>query len=131
MKYGNENNLSDLPVRSMLYRSRNAIEISPLILATIIEKSIQNNQRDGITGLLIYDDGEFVQYIEGAPQQVSRCWDRIRLDNRHEELDLLLDAPRTQRAVPQWSMKLLHEMPNDPAMVAGHDLTRYLDIRAA
>lgn len=83
---------------------------SLLILAEILGASMQNNRRDGVTGVLMRHDGRFLQAIEGRRADVDRLMDRLRLDPRHENIRLLSDQNVSGRLFPEWPMTLV-EMP--------------------
>ncbi len=112
--------------RRVIYRSQCAIEMTPLILATIVETSIQNNYRDDITGMLLYADDQFVQYLEGPPALVQACLDRILKDRRHVNLEIMQDERLADRIVPDWNMKLLHEHPYGSCEVGSYDLVEFM-----
>ncbi len=74
-------------------------------VSRILMQSRQNNPRSGIVGALYYGDGHFFQCLEGEPEAVRGTLERIRRDDRHEEVRILreqlLDAP----GFGEWSMK--------------------------
>src|SRR5437870_652135 len=73
-------------------------------LLRLLEKAHRNNTRDGITGLLLYKDGNFMQALEGPEETVLRTFARISRDPRHHGVMTLLDGPLTERQFPSWSM---------------------------
>jgi hypothetical protein len=64
-----------------------------------------NNLRDGITGALVCRDDLFLQYLEGEEAVVSRCFRRIRQDDRHVEVTELVNGPAAERMFPHWAMR--------------------------
>lgn len=54
------------------------------------------NHEHGVTGVLLYDNGSFFQYLEGAPSAVAIVYERIKASRQHHgiiELDYgLADA---------------------------------------
>lgn len=73
-------------------------------IKSILDASIRNNARDGITGYMIFDDRIFAQILEGETAVVSRTYDRIGADPRHGDLVLLERRPQATRAFPNWAM---------------------------
>lgn len=73
----------------------------------ILRVSARNNYRDGVTGLLVSDDGLYVQALEGLPGAVKACFSRIKADKRHHDVELLIDQPSGRRQFPRWSMGLV------------------------
>ena len=62
------------------------------------------NANQGITGLLLYQEGHFLQYIEGEPEIVRAVYARISQDRRHHNVFLLNEEILLQRQFPEWSM---------------------------
>jgi hypothetical protein len=52
-------------------------------LKEILEVSRKNNQSSGITGLLLYHEGNFIQVLEGEKTAINALYDKITIDNRH------------------------------------------------
>ncbi len=66
----------------------------------ILETSRRNNAKDDITGLLLYRDGSFVQFLEGPRSKVQQCYDRIAKDPRHRGLVIIYRKTADQNAEP-------------------------------
>ena len=88
----------------------------------------EKNLRLGITGLLLYKHGEFMQALEGEELTVRSLFDKIKADPRHEQVHLLVTVPVPKRQFPRWSMgfKNLDEIDVN----AVPDYTPYLDVPA-
>ncbi len=63
-----------------------------------------NNERDGITGMLLYKGGNFMQTIEGPDEAIERLRVRLTSDPRHHGLAVLVDGTRPQRLFDGWTM---------------------------
>lgn len=63
-----------------------------------------NNATLDITGVLLYSDLQFVQYLEGEYRQIIALYDKIKLDNRHKNAVLISSAQISERAFPSWQM---------------------------
>ena len=90
----------------LVYYSRNRLD-TPDRLATmhaILDKSRENNRRDGITGALMFNTGCFAQVLEGPLEKVEETFERIQCDDRHGEVSLLALEPVAGRSFPEWSM---------------------------
>jgi len=70
----------------------------------ILAKSRHNNERDGITGALLFNGGCFAQVLEGPLKKVEAAFERIQQDERHGEVSLLALDPIEARAFPNWAM---------------------------
>lgn len=88
----------------MLYVSGASTPMSDAEIQNILTASRRNNQRDGITGMLLWADGVFIQVLEGEPQTVRSVYRRIQADDRHRNLMLVLEQEAEKRVFTQWSM---------------------------
>lgn len=77
-------------------------------LKELAEFSAHMNAKFGITGYLVYLDGRFVQYFEGAKSPVEQLMSNIRNDERHEILQETGEAHLVTRRFPTWFMRWLH-----------------------
>jgi gamma-glutamylcyclotransferase (GGCT)/AIG2-like uncharacterized protein YtfP len=73
-------------------------------LHSLLEQSQKNNHRLGITGVLLYKEGNFIQLIEGEERTVRDLFEVIKQDVRHKNVIKLLDASIGSRIFPEWSM---------------------------
>lgn len=73
-------------------------------LSQILGQSRKNNEKDDITGLLVFNDGLFFQVLEGPEEAVKRCFNRIAKDERHGSIALCMESHVEARAFPNWSM---------------------------
>ena len=94
----------------IIYVSQAARPMSEEDLAAILEKSRDYNDKDGITGLLMYkftpseQRGNFMQLLEGDEDKVLSAFDRIKADKRHHTKVLLEQGEIDERHFPDWSM---------------------------
>jgi hypothetical protein len=90
--------------RSIVYVSTATPGLNAEELEELLKVSRRNNQRDGITGMLLYVEGNFMQAIEGTPDRIRDLYQRLECDPRHRGLNKLVDEPLAQRQFAQWSM---------------------------
>ena len=76
------------------------------------------NARRHITGLLLYQEGKFLQVLEGATDEVYALYKRIAADPRHGHLCLLADGPVSARSFPDWCMGFATDGPAGAACFA-------------
>ena len=89
---------------SLVYTSRQNRPFDPADLPSLLQKSRLANSKAGITGMLLYWQGTFVQVLEGERKQVCKLADAISQDRRHGAFFI---CSRQQIAVRQfagWSM---------------------------
>ena len=87
----------------LLYCSR-AADTSAQAIDTILAQSRQHNALIGITGILCYGDGVFLQCMEGGRMQVSELYGSIQKDARHKDVALLHYEEISERRFSGWSM---------------------------
>lgn len=73
-------------------------------LAPILESAVRRNTEDGITGMLLYSGGNFLQVLEGPKNAVQATYARICKDPRHRNTTLLLEQDIPERQFGSWSM---------------------------
>jgi hypothetical protein len=73
-------------------------------LVEILEASRTRNHDAGITGMLLYKDGSFMQLLEGAKADVLGTYERIGRDRRHKGLIVVRQYETDARGFPDWSM---------------------------
>lgn len=88
----------------LLYVSSAVKPFSRSDLLTLLEKCRDNNARLGITGMLLYKDGNFMQVLEGEEEPVRKLYDKIAADPRHNGEITLLQGSVEKRQFPVWSM---------------------------
>ena len=73
-------------------------------LLDLLRQSRENNAESGITGMLLYGNGTFLQVLEGDESVVESLLDKIRKDPRHTDLKLLHRKTIQKRQYSDWSM---------------------------
>ncbi len=87
----------------LLYCSR-SVDPSPAAIESILAQSRQHNPITGITGILCYGGGIFLQAIEGGRMAVSELYGHIQKDPRHKDVALLHYEEITERRFGGWTM---------------------------
>ena len=87
----------------LLYCSR-AVDTGAEAIDAILAQSRQHNPVSGITGILCYGGGIFLQAIEGGRLQVSDLFGHIQRDPRHKDVALLHYEEIFERRFGGWSM---------------------------
>ncbi|WP_299513505.1 BLUF domain-containing protein [uncultured Limnohabitans sp.] len=87
----------------LLYASR-TVDPSLDTIQAILAQSRQYNPPSGITGILCYGDGIFLQAIEGGRNAVSELYGHIQKDPRHEDVVLLHYEEISERRFGGWTM---------------------------
>lgn len=87
----------------LLYASR-AADTSQAAVDAILAQARQHNPETGITGILCYGSGIFLQAIEGGRLQVSALFGTILADPRHQDVALLHFEEIAERRFGCWTM---------------------------
>ena len=88
----------------LLYVSRLADPNKPEHIDEILATSRTHNPASGITGILCYGAGLFLQAIEGGRGSVSELYNHISKDSRHKDVVLLDYEEITERRFGGWTM---------------------------
>ena len=95
----------------ILYVSQPAYNIKDQQVQEILASSRRNNPGLGLTGVLIYGGGLFMQVLEGPDANVLRMYTRILDDKRHLDSQIVHISPSTERIFPKWSMGVIKSDP--------------------
>lgn len=90
---------------SLTYVSHAKERFSDKALLALLKTCHTNNQRLGVTGLLLYNNaGTFVQVVEGETDTIERLYQTISADGRHKKVHCLSRRPIEEREFPHWKM---------------------------
>lgn len=79
-----------------------------LVLDDIVKKSKINNPVYGITGLLFYHNKRFIQVLEGEKEALEGLMSILEKDNRHKNIQRILDQQIKKRGFMDWNMDSLN-----------------------
>jgi hypothetical protein len=111
----------------LMYASRAVPAVDQEELNAILRKSKSANPGDGITGVLCYSGGIFLQVLEGGRSQVNRLYARILADPRHTDVELLLYEEIGERRFAGWSMGQVNVSRLNPSLLLKYSATPSLD----
>ncbi len=89
---------------SITYVSSAIFQFNETTLLDLVDQCQRNNERLGITGILVFSDGNFMQVIEGADLVTNALYERIKLDVRHQGVTTVHQQPIEVREFQGWSM---------------------------
>ena len=101
----------------LLYVSRAVNKDGADLIESILESSRSHNLGNGITGVLCYGGGVFLQAIEGGRQAVNTLYNEIVADERHTDVVLLLYEEIEERRFGGWSMGQVNLAKLNPSIV--------------
>ena len=108
-----------LAVYHIGYVSSAVREFTRAELLALLERSREKNGRLGITGLLVYQGGNFLQVLEGDEQSVRHLYEIIFEDPRHKDIYILFEEFIPEREFPNWSMAFRDLDSEDAAAIPG------------
>ncbi|MDQ2756962.1 MAG: BLUF domain-containing protein [Actinomycetota bacterium] len=95
-------------MKRIIYCSQSTFDVSPDELVALLELSRRNNERDGLSGMLLYSSQSFLQVLEGEEAALASTYDRILGDDRHQNLRMLMNAEVAAPMFPDWTMGFEH-----------------------
>lgn len=73
-------------------------------LTMLLKKSQKNNQNKNVTGILLFIEGCFLQILEGEKSTVQALYNKLKSDNRHNDILKIFEGKTTERVFKTWSM---------------------------
>ena len=89
---------------ALVYVSTATAALDTAQIDRLLDRAQQRNARAGLTGVLLFDGGCFMQYVEGSAQEVGRVYSSIKASPLHSGIVELMREPIERREFPQWSM---------------------------
>lgn len=110
-------------IRRLIYVSDAIRPMSRRDLGALLSAARARNGALGITGMLLYKGGNFIQTIEGPSPGIDALLRSIRADKRHANLFVMLDETGTGREFGDWTMGYRLVRPEDSAAGELDELT--------
>jgi Sensors of blue-light using FAD len=111
----------------LMYASRAVAAVDQEELVAILKTSKVNNPKAGITGVLCFSEGIFIQVLEGGRNAVNRLYNRIATDSRHSDVVLLNYEEIAERRFAGWSMGQVNMARLNPALLLKYSECAKLD----
>lgn len=104
------------PLHFLIYVSQALEPMTSPALDILLKQSLAANRAAGITGCLLYQDGYFMQMLEGKREILFALLDKIKSDPRHHEVRLVIEGRARHRVFVDGSMGLrdLTPRPDEP-----------------
>ena len=94
----------DMGLVQLVYVSAATEPLSDAELDEILTASVRNNMKNGITGMLLYAAGSFMQVLEGEEASVNATYAKISADPRHSGIILIMKEAIESREFAEWAM---------------------------
>ncbi|MBX0290189.1 BLUF domain-containing protein [Hymenobacter sp. HSC-4F20] len=112
--------MSSQALHHLVYQSVATTPMTEPELEMLLTQSRAWNEAHGLTGLLLYSNGNIMQVLEGTQEEVHYIFSRIELDQRHFGVTKLSDGPIHGRNFFQWSMGFRAVNPEAFGQLAGY-----------
>jgi hypothetical protein len=80
-------------------------------LSDLLESIRPLNEKHSITGMLLYQEGNIMQIIEGEKKSITQLFRNIQSDHRHTRIIKLIEEPISSRNFSDWTMSYLNVSP--------------------
>jgi hypothetical protein len=90
----------------LVYLSEAVGKPTAVELENLVQKCHVKNSALGVSGLLLYSGGNFMQVLEGDDLCIASIYAKIEKDVRHKNLRRLLFKSADRRLFPDWGMNL-------------------------
>ncbi|MEM9705971.1 MAG: BLUF domain-containing protein [Pseudomonadota bacterium] len=112
------------PIATLIYRSKSTPEFNPNDLEALVLAAQAKNAKLGVTGVVVFDDHRFLQWIEGPERKIETLFEAIRKDERHTDVEVLSEYVSDKRVFGHWSMQLAANNDVLGSIGAGDELRR-------
>ena len=94
-------------LHTILYVSTASPPMTCAALGALLSVARENNQACGITGLLVYNEGTFMQCVEGPSEPLLQTFGRIQASRLHKNVLEVVNEPIGERTFPRWDMAFI------------------------
>ncbi|PZE62827.1 hypothetical protein DEJ33_10110 [Curtobacterium sp. MCPF17_047] len=108
---------------SLIYSSVATDTFDDAELAALLSQSRTANERNDVTGMLLFRNGYFLQVLEGPDAAVRSKMATIKTDPRHTKVTMLLEDIIEERQFPAWTMAFAPTSATDLEDVPGYRAT--------
>lgn len=88
-------------------------------LQSLARQARARNRSVGVTGMLLFEEGRFLQTLEGPPEGLEAIWSSVARDQRHSEIEVLSKHMAPARLFTGWDMFLSSNVSRIPDPVGG------------
>jgi hypothetical protein len=112
-------------VYQLIYVSDKINTFVPRDVNSILSSARKNNEKHGITGLLVELPKHFIQILEGNQGRVKQTFNRISHDSRHQNVRVILGQNIEFREIEAWEMGFSAELNESQLNDALHILNTF------
>ena len=97
-------NQDESNLRCIIYLSSATNLMTDAEIEALLVSARNSNAAQNITGVLMYLDGNFVQYIEGPEDNLLKTYNHISSSPKHKDIIKIMDKSIAVRNFPDWLM---------------------------
>jgi len=101
------------PLYSLVYTSTASRPLAKSDLEHILTEARPRNKEEQVTGLLLFTEGKFMQYLEGPETGVKTIFDLIKKSSLHKQIVEVSSQLVARREYGDWSMAFLADVDAD------------------
>lgn len=94
----------------MVYSSTASRPLAKSDLDNILRDARARNLQEQVTGLLLFTNGKFMQYLEGPKASILKIFDIIKKSIAHQDIVEISQQPLERREYADWSMAFLADV---------------------
>jgi hypothetical protein len=95
------------PVATLTYRSRAATSLDLSAMRGLLTHAKARNRALGVTGLLLFAEDSYFQWLEGPRESLDTVWTAVRDDPRHDGVELIGRHRASRRMFGGWDMRFV------------------------
>jgi EAL domain-containing protein (putative c-di-GMP-specific phosphodiesterase class I) len=103
----------------LIYCSTAKHSFSRSELSVLLINARKRNVQLGVTGILLYSDGNFFQVLEGEIETVDHLFKKISQDDRHKNVTIIIREAIPERAFGDWTMAYSDISPEEADTIIG------------
>lgn len=84
-------------LHTLCYVSNSTSKLNSAELKRLYVVTKQKNAASNISGILVYNNGNFLQIMEGSKDELFKLYEKISNDKRHHHLIELVNEPVSER----------------------------------
>lgn len=114
---------SMVDLQALVYVSSAVAPLSDEQIAHLLQRAQWRNAREQVTGVLLYSDGAFMQYLEGPTAGLTEVYGAICDDPLHHGIIEILREPVAVREFDHWAMGFRSSAQPEALLPAEADVT--------
>jgi blue light- and temperature-responsive anti-repressor len=108
------NGTNDSWIGCLTYKSIATSRPGSADLQALVGKARARNRSMDVTGMLLFEDGCFLQTLEGPPDKLDALWTSIKRDTRHDHIEVLSEHIVPARLFSDWDLLLYSRLDDTP-----------------